>query len=349
MLQFPRWRVEVTVDGDVVKTFQEAATTAKAAIGKAKHKMRGAVSNVGPFKFKAVRADAGASTRQHATKAAPKSQRDMYYDAERRSADVNNTFLEMLPTMRRRDLEKLIEKRPALWGRFAGYLTSGHVFADDSPAGTRHRATKKSPAELDREINEILGRGPRTHHARKATAARPAPSIGQSSAGFDIHTDHEDVVEDNARERFGTNYGDAAERAKQMKAGLVDDQGKITKRGWELLNKDIATLERNGLAWLRKTFGNASDQGHDAQGGLIGSVSFDPLNVAHARNILMGKNERIDFSDSSFGDFARDAWKGVSTFGQEVLGGSINFFDVDQNALDIAEETTDRADRRKRR
>jgi hypothetical protein len=275
MLQFPRWRVDVTVDGDVVKTFQETATTAKAAIGKAKHKMRGAVSNAGPFKFKAVRADASETARGH--------------------------------------------------------------------------AVKKSPAQLDREINEILGRGPRTHHARKATAARPAPLSGQSSAGFDIHTDHEDVVEDNARERFGPDYGDAADRAKRLKEGLVDEKGKITRRGWDLLNKDIATLERNGLAWLRKTFGNASDQGHDAQGGLIGSVSFDPLNVAHARNILMGKNERIDFSDASYGDFARDAWKGVSDFGQEVLGGSINFFDVDANALEIAEKTTDRADRRKRR
>lgn len=276
MLQFPRWRVDVTVGGDVVKTFHETATTAEAAIGKAKHKMRGAVSNAGPFKFKAVRADAGAPARGH--------------------------------------------------------------------------AVKKSPAQLDREINEILSRGPRTHHARKATAARSAPLIGQSSAGFDIHTDHESVVEDNARERFGPDYGDAADRAKRLKEGLVDEQGKITRRGWDLLNKDIATLERNGLAWLRKTFGNASDQGHDAQGGLIGSVSFDPLNVAHARNILMGKNERIDFNDSSFGDFAREAWKGVSDFGQEVLGGSINFFDIEPpNALEIAEETTDRADRRKRR
>jgi hypothetical protein len=89
-------------------------------------------------------------------KAAPKSQRAMYSDVERRSAEVNETFLEMLPTMRRRDLEWLIEKRPALWGRFAGYLTSGHVFVDDPPAGTRHHATKKSPAQLDREIDEAL-------------------------------------------------------------------------------------------------------------------------------------------------------------------------------------------------
>jgi hypothetical protein len=102
------------------------------------------------------------STLRHATKAtkaAPKSQREMYYDAERRAAEGNKTFLEMLPTMRRRDLEKLIEKRPSLWGRFAGYLTSGHVFVDDPPAGTRHHATKTSSAQLQREIDEVLAGG----------------------------------------------------------------------------------------------------------------------------------------------------------------------------------------------
>src|SRR5205823_4867419 len=59
----------------------------------------------------------------------------------------------MLPTMRRKDLEKLIEKRPALWGRFAGYLTSGHVFVDDPGADKpRHAKRRKNPSQLDREI-----------------------------------------------------------------------------------------------------------------------------------------------------------------------------------------------------
>lgn len=65
MLEFPRWKVDVTVDGDVVKTFYEIATTAAAAIAKAKYKMRGAVSSAGAFRFKASRADAAT---HHATK-----------------------------------------------------------------------------------------------------------------------------------------------------------------------------------------------------------------------------------------------------------------------------------------
>ena len=90
-------------------------------------------------------------------KAAPKPQRAMYDEAFRKIAETNDTFLEMLPTMRRRDLERLIEKRPALWGRFAGYLTSGHVFVDDPEGGSkRSHATKKSPAQLQREIDEVI-------------------------------------------------------------------------------------------------------------------------------------------------------------------------------------------------
>jgi hypothetical protein len=88
-------------------------------------------------------------------KAAPKSQRAMYDEASRKSAEINETWLEMLPTMRRRDLERLIEKRPALWGRFAAYLTSGHRFVDDPPA---HATKKKSATQLEREINEALNR-----------------------------------------------------------------------------------------------------------------------------------------------------------------------------------------------
>lgn len=281
----------------------------------------------------------------------PKSQRHMMDEASRKIAEVNETFLEMLPTMRRKELEKLIQKRPALWGRFAGYLTSGHVFVDDPSTKTHHATKKKGPAQLDREIAEALtgrrshtaARGPLRSHARKATAT-------EASAGFAIHTDHEDVIKDNAREHFGPDYGEAADRAKTMKAGLVDATGKITDRGWAVLNKDFKTLENNSLSWLRKVFGRASDQGHDSSGDLIGSTSFNPRNATQAHNLVVGKNERVDFSDASYGDFARSgAWKGVSPFGQSVLGGHITFFDIQPpEALEIAEETADKAAAKRR-
>jgi hypothetical protein len=63
-MTFPKWRVTVTVNGDVVKTFEETATTGKAAIAKVTHKMRGAVSNAGAFKFHAAKL----GTESHARK-----------------------------------------------------------------------------------------------------------------------------------------------------------------------------------------------------------------------------------------------------------------------------------------
>jgi hypothetical protein len=208
---------------------------------------------------------------------------------------------------------------------------------------------KKTAAQLQREINEALSRrkaprGGMTGHARKAEEA---------SAGFAIHTDHQDVIESNAREHFGLDYGDAKDRAKMMKAGFVGHQGEITDRGWEQLNKDISTLERNALAWLRKTFISASDQGHGSDGDLFGGLSFDPRSVKQARNIYYGaregRQERIDFTDTSHGDFAGSgAWKGVSDFGQDVLGGHITFFDIQPpEAMEVAEATVDRAARRR--
>lgn len=71
MMQFPRWRVDVTVGGDLVKTLYETATTPAAAIAKAKHKLRGAVSSAGAFKFKASKVEAGEPEHRHATKKSP--------------------------------------------------------------------------------------------------------------------------------------------------------------------------------------------------------------------------------------------------------------------------------------
>ena len=72
MLKFPRWRVDVTVGDDLVKTFYETATTSKAAIAKAKNKMRGAVSSAGAFKFKGTRVK---EDEDHATKRSTKDPR----------------------------------------------------------------------------------------------------------------------------------------------------------------------------------------------------------------------------------------------------------------------------------
>jgi hypothetical protein len=128
-----------------------------------------------------------------------KPQRHMMDEASRQIAEANETFLEMLPTLRRKDLERLIEKRPALWGRFAGYLTSGHVFVDDPGAGARRHATKKKTAfQLDREIAEFLAQGkpqsgPRAHELagllsrRDAAKAREINAIVRAADGRNVY------------------------------------------------------------------------------------------------------------------------------------------------------------------
>ena len=55
-----------------------------------------------------------------------KTQNQMWREAERRSADLNDAFMEMVnhPTnpMTHEDLEVLLKKRPEVYGRFAGFL-----------------------------------------------------------------------------------------------------------------------------------------------------------------------------------------------------------------------------------
>lgn len=52
-----------------------------------------------------------------------KTQLQMFYDAHKKSADNDKVFLELMQDMTRQELATLIEKRPALWGRYRAYLS----------------------------------------------------------------------------------------------------------------------------------------------------------------------------------------------------------------------------------
>jgi hypothetical protein len=157
------------------------------------------------------------------------------------------------------------------------------------------------------------------------------PKRDEYSAGFGISTWPEDMIEQGCEEHFGPRakeYGDTGGRRKFLRAKLINQEGGITPKGWEKLNADVMVLERNALQWLRETFAGARDDGHDNHGDLIGDLWFDPTNQRHLELLETGAEERIDMVDSSFGDLSNTVWKGVSPFGQAVLGGEINFFDV---------------------
>src|SRR5208337_1893174 len=92
----------------------------------------------------------------------------------------------------------------------------------------------------------------------------------ERDGGFAIATYDEHHIDSNADERFGIKYGDAQERKHFKALGLLDAAGKIAPSGWAQLNKDVLTLERNAMAWLRKSFTSARDEGH-SDSDLVGT------------------------------------------------------------------------------
>jgi hypothetical protein len=168
---------------------------------------------------------------------------------------------------------------------------------------------------------------------QKAIASTKSEAPQEHMCGFSIHTGDEGVIKDNANERFSKKYGDAEDRAEAIGAGLVsEDKGHvtITENGWETLNKDVRQLEINSLAWLKKTFNHAVDDGHDSVDDLVGRMWFDKKNREQIEQLHIGLSERIDMSDASYGSLAGSAWKNVSSFGQSLLGGQISFTILDR-------------------
>lgn len=52
------------------------------------------------------------------------TQLQMFYAAQKRTAEVNATFLELVKDgLTREELARNIERRPALWGRFSTWLS----------------------------------------------------------------------------------------------------------------------------------------------------------------------------------------------------------------------------------
>lgn len=68
------------------------------------------------------------------TKSAGNQER-LFYEAHKRLADANNAFLEAVADgLTREDLEKLIQRRPSLWGRYEHWLKT-------LPSATAQRGT----------------------------------------------------------------------------------------------------------------------------------------------------------------------------------------------------------------
>lgn len=54
-----------------------------------------------------------------------KTQEQMFYESHKKLADVNNEFMWLVQNgITREDLQTNIEKRPALWSRFASFVNT---------------------------------------------------------------------------------------------------------------------------------------------------------------------------------------------------------------------------------
>lgn len=169
----------------------------------------------------------------------------------------------------------------------------------------------------------------------------------EANAGFSICLSKQDLIEENARDRFAQD-GDEFEHEPEgymmasLEAGFIDENGNITEKGWETLIGDMVTLEENAMKWLRRKFHSASDHGHDSFDDLVGAFYFDPENAEHADLVYTGyNNERIDFIDCTYSDLPNSIWRGVSDFGARLLDGQIYFHHVDK---DVHERVTNRRD-----
>ena len=199
-----RWLIDVTAGHTPLQSFYETASTETGAIDKAKAKFRGIgafgrVSEMGPLRFKATKVKANdRQGRHHATKKAPTAA-----NAGRRDAEI---WMQETPESEWADALKpgVLGADEALINALGtaeaakylgvsnpyrnGNLTdaSSRAFEEYARAwakrvseavrseksSTRHHATKKSPAQLDREIAEALARtNPRRHHATRQVGA----------------------------------------------------------------------------------------------------------------------------------------------------------------------------------
>lgn len=240
----------------------------------------------------------------------------------------------------------------------------GVIYNDDYRAevGFEQGPWRRTYSEAKRDLMRMrkrTGASARTPSGRRFGPQPPEPrrpttkSGHEAAAGFAIAVYDEDLVQENARDRYGPQGSDlhtVLSRWEAIESGLVDRQGTITPKGWDLLNRDVGKIERNSLSWLSRKFKGVRDEGHGSFDELIGTVWFNPQNPEQAYLIDLaaeaGQGERIDMSDASYGDLADSVFDGVSDFGGSVLGGAITFFNVEPESWAEIEATLERQERR---
>lgn len=128
-------------------------------------------------------------------------------------------------------------------------------------------------------------------------------------AGFAIITSPQGVIEDNA----------------------FDKGIELQEEDWAQISAGLERMEINAVQFLAQAFGSARNEGHDANGDLIGSVWIDASTLAHAE--ILERFEYID--DTAICDFdglesiaSPNLFEGVNDLTQSLVDGQIELFDL---------------------
>jgi len=222
-MEFPRWKVDVTVNGDVVRTYYETATTKEAAIAKAKHKLRGSVSSAGAFKFTAKR-----DGESHATRVTAPSQFSQLH--------VHDHFNTHPGTSPARYMKVDASTSITLLGPYKGQHVERAPSTPVWPAKAAHatKYSKKTTAKkLDRDIAEALhkkhGAGCGCAHATEAAGWKhdrdDAQLFGRSGAQQG-HTKAETL-------KYASEYGFTSKLLRDAVSDGWEAEKRDRSYGWE--------------------------------------------------------------------------------------------------------------------
>lgn len=157
--------------------------------------------------------------------------------------------------------------------------------------------------------------------------------------GFDIFTIQEDMLTENWEELMDERKDDPELQALYDK--YANKEGDISYEGWDRLNEDFITFERNMMKYLEKEYGiTMRDEGHNGD-SLIGTCWLDRSNK-NAYDFVMEHHHR--HGDGAVNDFVTSlpTWdflsQGMSDIGQRFVDGGVWFFEIDEDEYEAWED-----------
>jgi hypothetical protein len=144
-------------------------------------------------------------------------------------------------------------------------------------------------------------------HKRKHEFFASVKEEKNMTAGFAISTSPEDMIEQNAK----------------------DSEIELTKKEWEVLNKDMSKIESNVIKHITNKYHvQIRDEGHDNDSDLIGSIFFKSSNKKAAEYFADHGKDNEDQLAGAAG--AVDIFHGVSEIGAKIIDVSIYFFNIEE-------------------